>query len=74
MLNTHSLTEKRKEKEKRNHSVPGSHPRTILLQKLLLTTSLFLFIIFISFFKLRYVEKEEPSCTVDGNINWYGHY
>ena len=20
------------------------------------------------------VEKREPSCTVDGNVNWYSHY
>ena len=20
------------------------------------------------------VEKREPSCTVDGNVNWYNHY
>jgi len=20
------------------------------------------------------VEKKEPSCTVDGNVNWYNHY
>jgi len=22
----------------------------------------------------EYVEKSEPSCTVDGNVNWYNHY
>ena len=20
------------------------------------------------------VERREPSCTVDGNVNWYSHY
>ena len=20
------------------------------------------------------MEKREPSCTVDGNVNWYSHY
>ena len=22
----------------------------------------------------EYVEKREPLCTVDGNVNWYSHY